>query len=287
MNFETYLNQAWNDHATQSPLVADSFSKGFALVETPDQLVQLSALVTHVMGEHLARWRDGASILKSFMNHPVYELKTELEKALLRSVAVLEVGENLNLKLDNFTLSDQIRIMAVAASALAEREVARAEGLLRNALRLAETGLDHKDPAHRSLAITGNNLACALEEKKSRSSAETDLMILAAQTGRKYWELAGTWEEVAIAEYRLAMTFIQAKDAAKAFDHAQKSIEIRRVNQASDRFMFFGYQALALAEKQSKNELGFQKAVEQAHQFFAKLNAKDQAYCQPSLTSLI
>ena len=62
---------------------------------------------------------------------------------------------------------------------------------------------------HRALAITGNGLACTLEEKPDRTADERALMILAAQTARHHWAIAGTWLETERAEYRLANTWLQ------------------------------------------------------------------------------
>lgn len=286
MNFETYLNQAWNDHANESQKVAAGFLSAISLIETTEQLAQLANLVTHVMGEHLAEWQDGVKILTTFSTNPHCLSKGETEKLLQRSVAVLELGKNKDHDVSEFSVSDRIRIMAAAASALAERDSGRAHKLFYNSLHLAEMGLDAKDPANRALAIAGNNLACIFEEKKNRSESDSELMILAAHTGRKYWELAGTWEEVTIAEYRLAMTYIQAKDGSRSRQHAQNSIELRRENKASDRFMFFGYQALALAEKLNANDFGFHQAAQEAKQYFEKLSTDDKSYCEAGLKSL-
>lgn len=286
MNFTTYLDKSWDDHATQSALVAEGFNQGLKLVESNEQLAQLTGIVTHVMGEHLGRWTDGVALLNEFKNHPFFISRTETDKAVLRSIAALEVASGQATSLVTFTQSDQIRIFAVAASAVSERSSDQARNFLQKSLQLAETGTEKNDPANRALAIAGNNLACALEEKKSRNAVETELMILAAKTGRKYWELAGTWLEVATAEYRLAMTYIQANAPEKAFYHSQTNIEILRENSAGSRNLFFGYQALALSEKQRGNELGFKTAVDQAKQFFAKLSDADKTYCEPGMKTL-
>lgn len=286
MKFKTYLNQAWEDHVTQSSKVADEFSKGSQLVETNEQLAQLVGIVTHVMGEHLGRWEEGHSILQGFRSHLYFKPGTETEKAIWRSMAALKAAANPAESLDSFTLSDKIRILTVAASALSERDTFRAQELLHQALKLSESGLEKNDPANRSLAVTGNNLACALEEKKSRTELESQLMVLAAQTGRKFWELAGTWYEVSIAEYRLAMTYLQINDPSRALLHAQNNLEILRENQPKDYDMFFGYQALALAEKQKGNESGFETAAENAKRYYEKLNDEDKSFCEAGLRTL-
>lgn len=286
MNFETYLNLAWNDHATYPSTVAEGFSKGSELIETSEQCVQMVGLVTHVMGEHLGQWQEGLSIVNGLGSHWHFKPGTEAETAILRSMEVLKIAADFPSNLDSFVLSDQIRILSTTASAIVVHNTLRARDFLHRALTLSERGLDRNDPANRALAIAGNNLACVLEEKKSRTESETELMVLAAHTGRKFWELAGTWLEVSIAEYRLAMTYLQTIDPSKALGHAQNNVKILRANQAKDYDLFFGYQALALAEKQKGNELGFKTAVKKAKQHFENLNEDEKSLCESGMRTL-
>jgi hypothetical protein len=287
MTFATYINQAWTDHATQSEKVAKEFATAASLVETNDQLAQLVGIVTHVMGEHLGRWDEGIKTLKALEKNSKFLTGTETEKTILRSIEVLKIGSGQGPDLNSFTISDRIRIMAVAASALSERDTARAIELFSKSLDLSKTGLDRKDAANRALAVTGNNLACALEEKRNRSQGEIELMILASQTGRKYWELVGTWLEISRAEYRLAMTFLQANDLAKALQHAQTCVELCQENKAGDMDMFYSYEVLATVERARCNDVGFQKALDKAKHYFETLNPEDKTWCEASLKKLL
>ena len=286
MNFETYLNQSWKDHGDQSEKVAAEFAVGAGLAKTEAELVQFVRLVTHVMGEHLARWQDGATFLAGLKSHAACAKESAAEKAIKRSIAVLQVAGGQALDLKSFSLSDQVHILGVAASALTERDVVRAEQFLRQALQLADTGLEKNDPANRALAVTGNNLACTLEEKPSRSPEETALMILAAQTGRKYWERIGDKQDVAQAEYRLAMTFLQAKDLVLAHRHAKICVEMCCENKAGDMDMFYAYEVLALVERAEGNMADFELAVARAKEHFEKLDAEKKTWCAPSLKKL-
>lgn len=233
MTFETYIHEAWNDHPTQSEKLAQEFAERFSLIQSNEQIAQLIGLVTHVMGEHLARWEDGVNLLTHLEVHPLFGKGTETENALRRSKAVLNLARSESFELQTFNLSDQIRILAIAAAALADKNSSRAQRLLKKALSLAESGLEQTDPANRALAVTGNNLACALEEKPGRSREETELMLLAAKTGRKFWEIAGTWSQVFWAEYRLAMSHLQAGQKAEALSHAKTCQRIGEENQAT------------------------------------------------------
>lgn len=259
MNFESYLNQAWEDHAIQPERVASEFSSAQFLVETGDQLTQLIGLVIHVMGEHLGYWKKGVLFIQSLQDHPKYAVGSETENAALRAIAVLNTCADRPVNLELFSHSDQIRILAASASALGARDSERAKGLLERGLSRSAIGLDNKDPALRALAVTGNNLASTLEEKANRSIAETKLMILAAQTGRKYWEMAGTWLEVSRAEYRLAATYVKAEELDKALYHAQKCLELCRVNKASEEDMLYSREAIATVERARARVTGFQR----------------------------
>lgn len=287
MNFAEYLNQAWQDHATNAEKVSREFSTGLSLIETNEQLVQLSGLVMHVMGEHLGRWNEGISVLESLKKLSSFIPGSETEKTVARSIASLQIGNGQIESLTSFELSDQIRILAVACSALCERDTKKSKDLLLRALDLAQSGLEKSDPANRALAVTGNNLACALEEKKSRSSEETELMVLAAKIGRTYWERAGTWLEVSRAEYRLAMSYLEAEQVSKALEHAQICVELCRENNASDTDMFYAYEALARVERERANQLGFHEAVETAKTYFDKLSPDDKSWCESSLKKLV
>ncbi len=190
--------------------------------------------------------------------------------------------------LSRFTLSDQTRILAQAAGMISERgDIVRAKDYFNNSLEIASRGLEKEDPANRALAITGNNLACTLEEKIDRSELETELMILAAKAGRKFWEIAGGPTEVASAEYRLSQSYLQASQIEKSFEHAQLSVEACELNKSSPLDHFFGYEAIALAEKARKNDIGYSKAVEKIKHHFEQLSEDDKKWCEKTLNKFL
>lgn len=126
-----------------------------------------------------------------------------------------------------------------------------------------------------------------LEEKPCRNQDEKDLMILAAKTGRKFWEIAGTWLQIERAEYRLSNSYRKADDLVKALEHAQTCIEICEANRAGPLEFFFGYEALALSEQARSNTIGFEKALTQVKSNFEKLSEDDKSWCKPTLDMLL
>ena len=285
MSFESFLHQGWSDHAEQAAAVADRFPAGIQLIEKNEQIPQLAQLITHVMGEHLGRWANGIELLQSLKKSAHFQAGSESEFALHRAVAILQVASGRASPAD-LPASDQVRVLATAASALSgQGQTARAQELFQQALHSA-SALGTKDPANRALAVTGNNLANALEEKADRTSDDTELMILAARSARKYWEIAGTWLETERAEYRLVKTYLAAGNPQAALEHAQHCLRLSRDNQAPAMELFFANEALALSEKANGNANGYRQALAQAQAHFKELSEEDKVWCKSTLQKL-
>jgi hypothetical protein len=47
---DTFIEQAWKEHAEDSLAVAARLSEGFALVESDDHVARLAMLAHHVLG---------------------------------------------------------------------------------------------------------------------------------------------------------------------------------------------------------------------------------------------
>ncbi len=239
-------------------------------------------------GEHLGQWKEGILFLETLKTSPHFKPESDAETTILRSQAILALCSGSDTATAGFSTSDRIRIFSLGASALASQgQTERACEYFETALQQASSGLDPKDPAVRALAITGNNLASSLEEKSTRSDLEKGLMLLAAKAAREYWEICGTWLEVERAEYRLAMSHIKAGIPNQAVIHAKFCIEIADLNNAPPLEFFFGFQALALAEKARGNMEQFKYALHEMSEEFKILTPEDQAWCKASLDRMI
>jgi hypothetical protein len=289
MDFDSFLSQAWDEHAADAAGVAERLDTlGPGLVGEEAQLVPLGHLTHHVYGEHLGRWADGRALLQRLAAHRACSPEGAARAALQRFQASLALCEGSADERPSMSAPDRIRVTALAAANLAERDTARASTLFTEALAAAEkAGLDAADPTNRALAVTGNNLACTLEEKSTRTPAERDLMIAAAQAGRRYWALAGTWLETERAEYRLAMTWLQAGDPTLAHHHAQLCLALVQANDGPPLERFFGYEALALAERAAGHAARAAAAAAQAREAFAALDEGDRGWCRATLDKLL
>ncbi len=164
-----------------------------------------------------------------------------------------------------------------------DNEISKAEKDFRSALDVA-TELSETDPANRLLAICSTNLACALEEKTSLSNDEEVLMLLAAHTGRKYWQIAGTWLEVERAEYRLAQSYLKARDLINSIKHANLCLTICETNNAGALEFFFAYESIALVEYKMKQST--LRSLPQMQKYFAELSQSDKDWCRQTLTKI-
>jgi hypothetical protein len=283
MTFKEYINDAWAIHADQSSKLMNDFKNHFSLLESADDVTSMAHLVTHVSGEHLGHWKEGIHLLNSLKTSPHLTDYSGID----RYIAALSLGENPKFSLEHFSDSDQVRILGMTASALAsQNDIKRAGEYLERAHEIAKSKLAKNDPANRGLAIAGNNLACALEEKSQLSHDESNLMIQAAYVGRKFWEIAGTWKEVERAEYRLAHAFLKADVLDKAFEHAEKCLAIVAQHGNEPLEVFFGFEVMGLVEKARRNQLGFEEAKAKMTEAFNQLSSDDKSWCQEILNKM-
>ncbi len=287
MDFDTFMGKAWDEHATDAAVVARRLDDGLALVGDEAQLNRLMHLGQHVYGEHLAEWRNGVAFLDRIAALAAFVREGASGQAQQRAIASLRLAGGADAALGDLSASDRIRVGAMAAGHLAAHDTARARRLLEEALDLAQrAGLPNDDPMHRALAVTGNTLACTLEEKAVRSAEERALMILAAQTARQHWAIAGTWLETERAEYRLANTWLQAGDLVRAREHAQACLEIVAANDGAVLERLFAWEALGLVERAAGNVAGHAQALARAREAFAELDESDKSWCAASVEKI-
>lgn len=286
MQFDHWLNQAWDDHGTQAAAVATRIStEALALMRSDEHAAALLRLTHHVYGEHLGRYTEGRQLLfRIATSEPAGATAGTAMRIFDASLALAGGFEDLR---GNMSPSDRIRVTAHAAGALTERDPPRAGSLLREAALEVDTeSLVSADPAVRAVAINGNSIATTLSEKLTRSDAERDLMLAAARIARDFWARAGTWLEIERAEYRLAISWLKAPDLAAARRHARRCLDIVGEHDAPALEWFFGYEALTLVERALGNAPAAARAAAQAKAAFERLDEADKGWCRPSLDKL-
>lgn len=287
MDFDSFMNQAWDEHGDQPDAVAARLAEtGPALLCDEPGLIALSRLAHHLHGEHLGQWQHGTAFQHSLAALPL--CAAEGAATVQRHVASLELAAGLADRRSGMSASDSIRVGALAAASLVARDLPRASALLHEALAQAEAAaLPAADPCTRALAVTGNNLAIELEERPQRSADERTLMIVAAQAARRCWALAGGWRETARAEYRLTMTWLQAGDAELAGHHARLCLELARANDAPAFDLFLAWEALAHTARAQDDVDGEAQAVAGLQSSFAGVDDGDRNWCQARLATFV
>lgn len=246
MGMDAELNEAWAEHGQDAEAVAARLPDLCARAQAAE-VAAVAGLVVHVLGEHLGRLDDAAACLAQLEQHGESE-------ALLRSKAVLCLCSGndaaAEILLDAFggaRATHESRVLAAAAGIAASRgQVTEASRWIVRAASLSY-GLPDRDPAVRAVAVTANNVACALEERAERSADETRLLRSAAQLARAAWERAGTWLEVERAEYRLAMTHLVLGEPLAAVTHALACEAMCAGNDADGLERLFASEALCRA----------------------------------------
>lgn len=299
MSLDAFVSQGWADHAGDALGVMARFPAGIALVTEVRHLAPFAALVTHVSAEHLGRYVEGIALLTGLQKVPLYDARTPEGKAVLRSMAVLHLcAGNLAESARCETAagsggafpaaSDRIRVLAVASSALAgQHRIEEASAMFSEALALAAYGPSSADPAARAMAVTGNNLASELEQRKPLAPRERALMLEAARAGRRFWQIAGTWHEVERAEYRLAQSHLAAGDAESAVAHAAHCLAIVEANGNEPGEAFFAREVSCLARRAAGDAAGATSEREAAAAVLPSIeDAEFRAMCEDALHSL-
>ncbi len=287
MTFDAFIETAWNDHAEQPQVVADRLAASLHVIETTEQIAAFARLTTHVYGEHLGEWARGIAVLESLRGVAAFDGSPTPSSAVVRGVAVLRYASGDQRALEPLALDDRVTVLATASSALAGRkEFKPAIAAYSEALRLASPGLAASSPARRALAIGGNNLAAALEDKNDRDAFETKGMVAAAEGGLKYWRQAGTWLEEERAEYRLANSLLEAGEHRAAIESAQRCIALCIANSAPAFEQFFGYTVLARARRAGGDVVGFEASRSEARRLFDLVPPDERQWCKSELEQL-
>jgi hypothetical protein len=287
MTFDAFLSTAWDEHGDRPQEVADRLASSLHVVTTAEHIPPFTRLLTHVYGEHLGQWDRGIALLESLRRMPAFDGSPAAAGALDRSIATLRYAGGETSVLATLSAEEGISVLALAASAFSGRnEMKRAIAAYAEALARANAGLPPQSPALRALAVGGNNLAAALEEKTDRDDAETEGMIVAANGGLTYWKRAGTWLEEERAEYRLTRSLLQAGRPRDAIASAQRCIDVCTRNDAPAIETFFGYVVLALAQRADGDAEAFAASRRQALALHEQVPAEEKRWCQSDLAEL-
>lgn len=287
MTLDAFLDAAWNDHADRPREVADRLAASLRVVTAPEHVAQYARIVTHVFGEHLGEWERGVRLLESLRALPVFDDGPAASGAVARGIATLRYAGGDTSAADALPSDDRIAAVAAAAAAFAgRREHGRAIEAYARALSLAGPDLAPASPAHRALAIGGNNLAIALEEKPDRDDAETRGMIAAAEAGVRHWTIAGTWLEEERAHYRLARSLLAAGRPRDATASARRCIDVCERNDAPAFERFFGHAALAIAHRASGDAAAFDVTRRDALRWHEQVPESDRPWCAADLETI-
>jgi hypothetical protein len=299
MTLDDFVARGWQDHGDDAEGVWVRLPQGIPLVETPPGLFALANLAAHVAGEHLGRWDDGIAYLDGLTRLSAFDPASAEGKGLRRLQAALDYCAGRSNDADRRTAeahpggalhpsATRIRMLAVAASALAHHHrLEEANAAFDEALELASYGPGADDPAAKALAITGNNMACELEELPTRDEAQRQLMLRAAKVARRFWEIAGSWREVERAEYRLSSSHRKAGLPGPALAHASECLRIVLEHGSEPGELFFAHEALALANHARGNAAAAREERDRAAAALSRIaDAGFKEYCAAELAKL-
>ena len=287
MTLDAFIKDAWHDHGDDPQGVAERLRASLDLIQCADDFAPYARLVTHVFGEHLMQPGTGIALLESLRDLPAFDGTAAASKPLLRAIATLQLVGQVPTALEGLDNEDRVCALTVASVIYQARNaIDLAVDALERALDAVQPGWHAGSAAHRALAIAGNNLAAALEEKVDRTPSQTQAMLVAAKTGLTYWKLAGSWLEEERAEYRLTRCLLQVGEPQLALESAQRCQAVCQRNDALAFELFFAQAVLALACRAAGDPTAFAAHREAALLSYGQIPEDDQAWCSQELGEL-
>ena len=284
MAFDAFVESAWNDHADDPSGVASRLEASLGLVEDAKHVAPYARLAVHVFGEHLGEWGRGRQLLVRLRERAGSE---DAARAVDRGIATLGYAGGDASALEGLGVDDRVAALATASSAFAGRGgIDRALDAYAQALRAAAPGLADGSPALRALAVGGNNLAAALEERADRTDRHTRGMTDAARAALAYWKRAGGWIEEERAEYRLSCSLLRAGEPHEAAERARRCLAICDLHGASALERFYGTLALAHADRALGDRASYQRLRDRARALHASMPDDERDACARDLEAL-
>ena len=285
-DFDSFLQQAWADHAKHAETVAERLRAARPAPETADQLSALVSLLVHLCGEHLGAFDEGRRRLAALTSHPLAD--RSVQSALRVGAASLTLAETGAADCTGFTLEERIRSEAAAAAIGLGRHDTQHAMLLLHAARERLIGVRHAGAAtHRPLAVACNSMAWELHGRGSARNAEdTAAMLDVAAASKLHWSHAGTWLEVERGDYGLALCHLSAGQAEQALNFAAECLAACTQNDAPAYEHFFAHEALARVQHVRGDAAARAHNLAAAEAAFEKLSADDRQGCGAALAAL-
>jgi len=205
--------ECWKAH-TKNPAAVrariENHLDTVALMQEP-HLIELSALASHINGEHLGDWNGGADYYHR-LHSRFPSLTAATRHRLDRQAAVLDKAQDPDHPLTAFLPNDRFYITAIALpAAVLQIGAGAGRSLLAQALDMLEA-TNAGDAYRRLLAIVTANLSCDLFERYELPAAMKELMVSIAETGKTLWCEIGDDRDRDRAEYCLSLSRLRAHE---------------------------------------------------------------------------
>ena len=135
LTFKDFLAQSLSAPKAEALKIAESIKNNFNLMGDEDDVMSMAELIVFICGEQSGEWQKGSELLKKLKNNAPIKDKEQMK----RLVAILNLGNNPNISIEEFSPADQVIIYTKTAHAL------QALGGLKNSEKLLARASSLKD----------------------------------------------------------------------------------------------------------------------------------------------
>lgn len=283
MGFQKYIDDAWAKHAKETNVVVESYNTAMGFLQSEEDVLGLMRLISHIATDHNFNFDIAVNALEKLQAHTLAQAPST-QSHLKCQIATMRFISQPKEDVSHFSVSDRTMIfIAAASSCLFQKNFSKAEALLNNAIAASHSLKDAKDPAFRTLAMCTNNMASEISQRTVLNQQEKKFMMDLAHYARNFWEKAGTWLHVERAEYYLSKYYRKIGDLQSAENHAQLCLQICEKEKAEPLEHFFAHESLALAYREKKNDIQYQRHLQQMRNYFSQCKDADQSWMRESL----
>ena len=286
MNFDQFIETAWNDHADQPQEVADRLAVALPMVVAAEHVAPFARIVTHVYGEHLGEWQGGIALLEALRRTQAVTDAPTTNAAVTRGVATLRYAGGDVAAIAPLSAEDRAAVLATASSALAGRA-----GLRARAQRLRRSGAARRQAAqgiacvsracrHRQQPVDG-----AREAHRPRCRADGGH----AGGGPRRPHVLATCRHVArgrACAVPAGAKPLAAGQPAEAVESAKQCAEVCMAHDAPAFERFFAYAVLARALRDDGREVDYADMREEALAWFERVPEDERQWCESDLAEL-
>ena len=128
---------------------------------------------------------------------------------------------------------------------------------------------------HRKVGADLFNYTWSLLDRKDRTAAEDEEMLLAAHASRYHWGHAGTPLNTSVGDWQISRVYATLGRAEPALHHARQALEVTRRHRFGRFYLAYAYEGMARAASVARDRRARDRYLREARRVGSKIRSRD------------